>query len=154
MLCDIDEDSRIPFTVPGSNDVYKIGFLNHYTCNKITRLLVTRRVSKPKSDSTKDVVESMSENSSIPYKVAAYGILNSAWKIKFLHWYLWRKLARKYGYNQVLYIVQKVYDNIDLSAFFLSMALSEKMMNTMKMMTQKEVGQYAAELESELRARS
>ena len=47
-----------------------------------------------------------------------------------------------------------MYDNIDLAAFFLSMALAEKMMNSMKMMTQKEVGQYAAELESELKGHS
>ncbi|MBS5625757.1 MAG: hypothetical protein KHW86_11155 [Porphyromonadaceae bacterium] len=153
-LCDIDDDVRLPFTIPGTSDVYKIGFLKSSTCNMITRLLVTRKVSKPKSDSTIDVVKSMSKHSYIPYKVAAYGILNSPWKIRLFHGFLWRKLARKYDYSQVLYIVQRVYDNIDLAAFFLSMALAEKMMNSMKMMTQKEVGQYAAELESELKGHS
>ena len=153
-LCDIDDDVHLPFTIPGTTDVCKIGFLKNYTCNMITRLLVTRKVSKPKSDSTKDVIETMSEHSSIPYKVAAYGILNSWWKIKLFHRFLWRRLAMKYDYQQVLYIVQRVYDNIDLAAFFLSMALAEKMMNSMKMMPQKEVGQYAAELESELKGHS
>ena len=61
-LCDIDDDVHLPFTIPGTTDVCKIGFLKNYTCNMITRLLVTRKVSKPKSDSTKDVIETMSEH--------------------------------------------------------------------------------------------
>ena len=114
-LQQLEDNERLTFQL-GSR-TYKIARLSQWTSMRINRLIF--QLQKKRSEL--DIRESDEDRLLVP-KVISLAILKYPWKIRMFHWYLWRKLNRKYSQVDFMPIISKIIDNSDMAFFSKNLA--------------------------------
>ena len=141
-LQELEENEKLTFQL--GKRTYKIARLGQWTSRKINRLVFD--IQKARSE--EDIRESDEDRLLVP-KVISLAILKYPWKIRLFHWYLWRKLDRKYSQQDFLPIISKIIDNSDM-AFFSKNLVSLHMAAMMETeITKETITNIAARLKSE-----
>lgn len=145
---------RLPEIIPVQGRKFRIYPMRRAAQSRISKLLVFRQVAKPESGA-KGAFEAMKKATNIPYRIAAIALTNDLRLILpfYERIYAWI-LGAKYSQEDIQPIIQKAIERMGVSAFFLSMGLGEMMLDTLKQMTTKEVGQFRQGLRSEVSGHS
>ena len=141
-LQELEENEKISFQL--GKKTYKIARLSQWTSRKINRLVFD--IQKARSE--EDIRESDEDRLLIP-KVISLAILKYPWKIKMFHWYLWRKLDRKYSQQDFLPIISKIIDNSDMAFFSKNLASLHMAAMMETEITKETITNIAARLKSE-----
>lgn len=148
----IDKNRKTEVLVPRTNKKYKIGWLRPDTTDRISRMILNNEISDELAvaPEPKKMAEFMSKKIPVAAKMASIIILNSFWKNTFFHWIHWRWLYyfKQYDFDQLSAIVVAGKKKMDAGGYYVIMALSASMMDTMRTMTKKEASEYLAELSS------
>ena len=141
-LQELEENEKLSFQL--GKKTYKIARLSQWTSRKINRLVFD--IQKARSE--EDIRESDEDRLLIP-KVISLAILKYPWKIKMFHWYLWRKLDRKYSQQDFLPIISKIIDNSDMAFFSKNLASLHMAAMMETEITKETITNIAARLKSE-----
>lgn len=141
-LQELEENEKLTFQL--GKKTYKIARLGQWTSRKINRLIFDIQ----KSRSEEDIRESDEDRLLVP-KVISLAILKYPWKIKLFHWYLWRKLDRKYSQQDFLPIISKIIDNSDMAFFSKNLASLHMAAMMETEITKETITNIAARLKSE-----
>ena len=114
-LQQLEDNERLSFQL--GKKTYKIARLSQWTSMRINRLIF--QLQKKRSEL--DIRESDEDRLLVP-KVISLAILKYPWKIRMFHWYLWRKLNRKYSQADFMPIISKIIDNSDMAFFSKNLA--------------------------------
>ena len=145
-LVGIDENLPDIVSIPDTNRKVKIRALHPYTHEMLTKIWVTRDLSRPGNGT-----ETVSELLKDPYfnhKIAALFVLNGFFRIKLFYGLLWRWYAYIRGYReyQLTDIIKTAKKKIPLIAYYRNIMLTMDMRTDWMTMTNKEAEQYRAEL--------
>ena len=141
-LQELEENEKLTFQL--GKKTYKIARLGQWTSRKINRLIFD--IQKARSE--EDIRESDEDRLLVP-KVISLAILKYPWKIKLFHWYLWRKLDRKYSQQDFLPIISKIIDNSDMAFFSKNLASLHMAAMMETEITKETITNIAARLKSE-----
>lgn len=141
-LQELEENEKLTFQL--GKKTYKIARLGQWTSRKINRLVFD--IQKARSE--EDIRESDEDRLLVP-KVISLAILKYPWKIKLFHWYLWRKLDRKYSQQDFLPIISKIIDNSDMAFFSKNLASLHMAAMMETEITKETITNIAARLKSE-----
>ena len=141
-LQELEENEKLTFQL--GKKTYKIARLGQWTSRKINRLIFD--IQKARSE--EDIIESDEDRLLVP-KVISLAILKYPWKIKLFHWYLWRKLDRKYSQQDFLPIISKIIDNSDMAFFSKNLASLHMAAMMETEITKETITSIAARLKSE-----
>ena len=141
-LQELEENEKLTFQL--GKKTYKIARLGQWTSRKINRLVFD--IQKARSE--EDIRESDEDRLLIP-KVISLAILKYPWKIRLFHWYLWRKLDRKYSQEDFLPIISKIIDNSDMAFFSKNLASLHMAAMMETEITKETITNIAARLKSE-----
>ena len=141
-LQQLEENERLSFQL--GKKTYKIARLSNWTSRKINRLIFALQ----KDRAELDIRESDADRLLVP-KVISLAILKYPWKIKLFHWYLWRKLDKKYSQQDFLPIISKIIDNSDMAFFSKNLASLHMAAMMETEMTKETITNIAARLKSE-----
>ena len=141
-LQELEENEKLTFQL--GKKTYKIARLGQWTSRKINRLVFD--IQKARSE--EDIRES-DEDRLLVAKVISLAILKYPWKIKLFHWYLWRKLDRKYSQQDFLPIISKIIDNSDMAFFSKNLASLHMAAMMETEITKETITNIAARLKSE-----
>ena len=148
----IDKNRKTEVLVPRTNKKYKIGWLRPDTTDRISRMILNNEISDELAvaPEPKKMAEFMSKKIPVAAKLASVVILNNFWKNTFYGWLHWRWLyyVKQYDFDQLSAIVIAGKKKMDAGGYYVIMALSASMMDTMRTMTKKEASEYLAELSS------
>lgn len=162
-LDNIDKNIKTDVKIPRSKLSYKIGYLKPDTSNRISRAVL---INEAPSDLFNDdensnpnprrVVGFMASKTKITAKMAAYIILNDFWKNSLFHFIYWRWLYyfRQLDFGQLAPVVIEGKKKMGAEGYYLIMASSVMMMDTMRTMTKAEAKEYLAVLSSETKPHS
>ena len=141
-LQELEENEKLTFQL--GKKTYKIARLGQWTSRKINRLVFD--IQKARSE--EDIRESDEDRLLVP-KVISLAILKYPWKIKLFHWYLWRKLDKKYSQQDFLPIISKIIDNSDMAFFSKNLASLHMAAMMETEITKETITNIAARLKSE-----
>ena len=141
-LQELEENEKLSFQL--GKKTYKIARLSQWTSRKINRLVFD--IQKARSE--EDIRESDEDRLLIP-KVISLAILKYPWRIRLFHWYLWRKLDRKYSQQDFLPIISKIIDNSDMAFFSKNLASLHMAAMMETEITKETITNIAARLKSE-----
>jgi len=141
-LQELEENEKLTFQL--GKKIYKIARLGQWTSRKINRLVFD--IQRARSE--EDIRESDEDRLLVP-KVISLAILKYPWKIKLFHWYLWRKLDRKYSQEDFLPIISKIIDNSDMAFFSKNLASLHMAAMMETEITKETITNIAARLKSE-----
>lgn len=141
-LQELEENEKLTFQL--GKKTYKIARLGQWTSRKINRLIFD--IQKARSE--EDIRESDEDRLLVP-KVISLAILKYPWKIRLFHWYLWRKLDRKYSQQDFLPIISKIIDNSDMAFFSKNLASLHMAAMMETEITKETITNIAARLKSE-----
>ena len=141
-LQQLEENERLSFQL--GKKTYKIARLSNWTSRKINRLIFALQ----KDRAELDIRESDADRLLVP-KVISLAILKYPWKIKLFHWYLWRKLDKKYSQQDFLPIISKIIDNSDMAFFSKNLASLHMAAMMETEITKETITNIAARLKSE-----
>lgn len=141
-LQELEENEKLTFQL--GKKTYKIARLGQWTSRKINRLVFD--IQRARSE--EDIRESDEDRLLVP-KVISLAILKYPWKIKLFHWYLWRKLDRKYSQEDFLPIISKIIDNSDMAFFSKNLASLHMAAMMETEITKETITNIAARLKSE-----
>lgn len=141
-LQELEENEKLSFQL--GKKTYKIARLGQWTSRKINRLVFD--IQRARSE--EDIRESDEDRLLVP-KVISLAILKYPWKIKLFHWYLWRKLDRKYSQQDFLPIISKIIDNSDMAFFSKNLASLHMAAMMETEITKETITNIAARLKSE-----
>ena len=141
-LQELEENEKLSFQL--GKKTYKIARLGQWTSRKINRLVFD--IQRARSE--EDIRESDEDRLLVP-KVISLAILKYPWKIKLFHWYLWRKLDRKYRQQDFLPIISKIIDNSDMAFFSKNLASLHMAAMMETEITKETITNIAARLKSE-----
>ena len=141
-LQELEENEKLTFQL--GKKTYKIARLGQWTSRKINRLVFD--IQRARSE--EDIRESDEDRLLVP-KVISLAILKYPWKIKLYHWYLWRKLDRKYSQEDFLPIISKIIDNSDMAFFSKNLASLHMAAMMETEITKETITNIAARLKSE-----
>lgn len=141
-LQELEENEKLTFQL--GKKTYKIARLGQWTSRKINRLVFD--IQKARSE--EDIRESDEDRLLVP-KVISLAILKYPWKIRLFHWYLWRKLDRKYSQQDFLPIISKIIDNSDMAFFSKNLASLHMAAMMETEITKETITNIAARLKSE-----
>lgn len=139
---DIKHDK--PFVVKLGNKRFRCKYLKSWVSDKISAVLIDADLVNVEEK----VFEAMEKNGEIPAKTISLMILNSYWKIKFLHPFFWRYIHRNFTYSEMVEAIGTLFDMMDMSNFMMSILLASELNTMRKRTTQKEVKQLLQELQS------
>ena len=141
-LQELEETEKLSFQL--GKKTYKIARLGQWTSRKINRLVF--QLQKARSE---DDIRESDEDRLLVAKVISLAILKYPWKIKLFHWYLWRKLDRKYSQQDFLPIISKIIDNSDMAFFSKNLASLHMAAMMETEITKETITNIAARLKSE-----
>lgn len=141
-LQELEENEKLSFQL--GKKTYKIARLSQWTSRKINRLVF--QLQKARSE---DDIRGSDEDRLLVAKVISLAILKYPWKIKLFHWYLWRKLDRKYSQQDFLPIISKIIDNSDMAFFSKNLASLHMAAMMETEITKETITNIAARLKSE-----
>ena len=141
-LQELEENEKLSFQL--GKKTYKIARLGQCTSRKINRLVF--QLQKARSE---DDIRESDEDRLLVAKVISLAILKYPWKIKLFHWYLWRKLDRKYSQQDFLPIISKIIDNSDMAFFSKNLASLHMAAMMETEITKETITNIAARLKSE-----
>ena len=141
-LQQLEENERLSFQL--GKKTYKIARLSNWTSRKINRLIFALQ----KDRAELDIRESDADRLLVP-KVVSLAILKYPWKVKLFHWYLWRKLDKKYSQQDFLPIISKIIDNSDMAFFSKNLASLHMAAMMETEITKETITNIAARLKSE-----
>lgn len=141
-LQELEENEKLTFQL--GKKTYKIARLSQWTSRKINRLVF--QLQKARSE---DDIRESDEDRLLVAKVISLAILKYPWKIKLFHWYLWRKLDRKYSQQDFLPIISKIIDNSDMAFFSKNLASLHMAAMMETEITKETITNIAARLKSE-----
>lgn len=141
-LQELEENEKLSFQL--GKKTYKIARLGQWTSRKINRLVFN--IQKVRSE--ENIRESDEDRLLVP-KVISLAILKYPWKIRLFHWYLWRKLDRKYSQEDFLPIISKIIDNSDMAFFSKNLASLHMAAMMETEITKETITNIAARLKSE-----
>ena len=141
-LQELEENEKLSFQL--GKKTYKIARLSQWTSRKINRLVF--QLQKARSE---DDIRESDEDRLLVAKVISLAILKYPWKIKLFHWYLWRKLDRKYSQQDFLPIISKIIDNSDMAFFSKNLASLHMAAMMETEITKETITNIAARLKSE-----
>ncbi|MBR4983177.1 MAG: hypothetical protein IKY94_11530 [Lachnospiraceae bacterium] len=98
---------------------YKIARLSNWTSRKINRLIF--QLQSKRLDNELDILGSDEDRKLMP-KIISLAILRRPWRIKLFHWFLWRKLDKKYNQKDYLNVISIIIDNSDMNFFSKNLA--------------------------------
>ena len=141
-LQQLEDNEKLSFQL--GKKTYKIARLGQWTAMRINRLVF--QLQKKRSE--EDIRESDEDRLLVP-KVISLAILKYPWKIKIFHWYLWRKLNRKYSQADFTPIISKIIDNSDMAFFSKNLASLHMAAMMETEITKETITNIAARLKSE-----
>lgn len=141
-LQQLEDNEKLSFQL--GKKTYKIARLGQWTAMKINKLIF--QLQKKRSE--EDIRESDEDRLLVP-KVISLAILKHPWKIKIFHWYLWRKLNRKYSQADFTPIISKIIDNSDMAFFSKNLASLHMAAMMETEITKETITNIAARLKSE-----
>jgi hypothetical protein len=141
-LQQLEQNEKLSFQL--GKKTYKIARLGQWTSMRINRLIFELQ----KKRSEEDIRESDDDRLLVP-KVISLAILKYPWRIRLFHWYLWRKLNRKYSQQDFLPIISKIIDNSDMAFFSKNLASLHMAAMMETEITKETITSIAARLKSE-----
>lgn len=141
-LQELEENEKLTFQL--GKKTYKIARLGQWTSMRINRLIFELQ----KKRSEEDIRESDDDRLLVP-KVISLAILKYPWRIRLFHWYLWRKLNRKYSQQDFLPVISKIIDNSDMAFFSKNLASLHMAAMMETEITKETITNIAARLKSE-----
>ena len=141
-LQQLEQNEKLSFQL--GKKTYKIARLGQWTSMRINRLIFELQ----KKRSEEDIRESDDDRLLVP-KVISLAILKYPWRIRLFHWYLWRKLNRKYSQQDFLPIISKIIDNSDMAFFSKNLASLHMAAMMETEITKETITNIAARLKSE-----
>lgn len=143
-LQELEDNEKLTFVL--GKKTYRIARLNNWTSRRINRLIF--RLQDKRIDTARDVMGSDADRVLIP-KIISLAILRRPWKIKLFHWYLWRRLDKKYNQADFHSIISVIINNSDMN-FFSKNLVSLHMAAMMETeITKETITNIAAKLKSE-----
>lgn len=141
-LQELEENEKLSFQL--GKKTYKIARLSQWTSRKINRLVFQLQKARSQDD-----IRESDEDRLLVAKVISLAILKYPWKIRLFHWYLWRKLDRKYSQQDFLPIISKIIDNSDMAFFSKNLASLHMAAMMETEITKETITNIAARLKSE-----
>lgn len=140
----LEENEKLSFTL--GKKTYRIARLGNWTSRRINKLLYELR--RKKIETPEDILSS-DDDRKLVAQVVAIAILRFPWRIKLFHWYLWRKLDRKYSQEDFAPIISVLIENSDMGFFSKNLASLHAAASMETMMTKETITNIAAKLNSE-----
>lgn len=143
-LQQLEANEKLSFVL--GKKTYRIARLNNWTSRKINRLIF--KLQEKRFETAKDVTGSDEDRVLMP-KIISLAILRRPWKIKLFHWYLWRRLDKKYNQKDFNSVISVIINNSDMD-FFSKNLVSLHMAAMMETeITKETITSIAAKLKSE-----
>lgn len=143
-LQQLEANEKLSFVL--GKKTYRIARLNNWTSRKINRLIF--KLQEKRVETAKDVTGSDEDRVLMP-KIISLAILRRPWKIKLFHWYLWRRLDKKYNQKDFNSVISVIINNSDMD-FFSKNLVSLHMAAMMETeITKETITSIAAKLKSE-----
>lgn len=142
-LQQLEENEKLTFTL--GNKTYRIARLSNWTSRKINRLIF--QLQKMRSEEEPD--RSSDADRLLVPQVISMAILRRPWKIRLWHWFLWRKLDKKYGQADFAPIIDVILNNSDMAFFSKNLASLHMAAMTETEITKETITSIAARLKSE-----
>lgn len=143
-LRQLESNEKLSFTL--GKKTYKVQRLCNWTSRKINRLIC--ELQRKKLDTVEDVINSDEDRVLMP-KIISIAILKTPLKIKLFHWYLWRKLDKKYDQRDYDQIIGKIISNSDVAFFSKNLASLHAAAMMEAEITKETITSIAAKLKSE-----
>lgn len=143
-LQELEDNEKMSFKL--GKKTYKIARLSNWTSREINKLMT--KLQKKKLATVDDVLDSDEDRVLMP-KIIAMAILRRPWKIKLFHWYLWRKLDKKYNQRDFAEIISVIINNSDMTFFSRNLASLHLAAMMETEMTKETITSIAAKLKSE-----
>lgn len=143
-LQELEDNEKLTFKL--GQRKYKIARLCNWTSRKINRLIF--KLQQQKLETAQDVLDSDSDRVLMP-KIISIAILRRPWKIRLFHWYLWRRLDKKYNQRDYEQIISVIINNSDMAFFSKNLASLHMAAMMETEMTKETITSIAAKLKSE-----
>lgn len=143
-LQELEDNEKLTFQL--GRKKYKIARLCNWTSRKINRLIF--KLQQQKLETAQDVLDSDSDRVLMP-KIISIAILRRPWKIRLFHWYLWRRLDKKYDQRDYEQIISVIINNSDMAFFSKNLASLHMAAMMETEMTKETITSIAAKLKSE-----
>ena len=131
----LEENEKLSFTL--GKKTYRIARLGNWTSRRIKKI-----------ETPEDILSS-DDDRKLVAQVVAIAILRFPWRIRLFHWYLWRKLDRKYSQEDFAPIISVLIENSDMGFFSKNLASLHAAASMETMMTKETITNIAAKLNSE-----
>lgn len=120
---------------------YRIRWLKNGQLEKLTRLLLHKKVVGEKKTTGSEVMDAILEDSKLACKSAAIIILDGYWKLKFRYWFLWRWFyyVRQYDNIQLKDILDMGKKKVPLNQFYVTIISLTEAKDSLMRMRAKEV---------------
>ena len=140
----LEDNEKITFTL--GKKKYKIARLCNWTSRKINKYIFA--LQKKKLETADDVIDSAEDRVLMP-KIISIARLRRPWKIKMFHWYLWRKLDKRYDQSDFEKIISVIINNSDMAFFSKNLASLHMAAMMETEITKETITSIAAKLKSE-----
>ena len=143
-LRQLEDNEKLTFML--GRKKYKIARLCNWTSRRINKYIFA--LQRKKLETPEDVINSDDDRILIP-KIISIAILRRPWKIRMFHWYLWRKLDKKYDQSQFEKVISVIINNSDMAFFSKNLASLHMAAMMETEMTKETITSIAARLKSE-----
>lgn len=116
-LRQLEDNEKLTFTL--GRKKYRIARLCNWTSRRINKYIFA--LQRKKLETPEDVINSDDDRILIP-KIISIAILRRPWKIRMFHWYLWRRLDKKYDQSQFEKVISVIINNSDMAFFSKNLA--------------------------------
>ena len=143
-LRQLEDNEKLTFML--GRKKYKIARLCNWTSRRINKYIFA--LQRKKLETPEDVINSDDDRILIP-KIISIAILRRPWKIRMFHWYLWRKLDKKYDQSQFEKVISVIINNSDMAFFSKNLASLHMAAMMETEMTKETITSIVARLKSE-----